>query len=193
MGKRSHFPRRPKDSYDTPSQAVAPLLHWLSPSVSFVEPCAGDGFLAGHLKRAGHICIGAFDLPDDARSKTYDVPAGAVFITNPPYWGCSADLNPLIVNLSNQAPAWLLLPGDWPYNVSSAVLLRERARLIVAVGRVKWIPGSEFTAMDNCAWILFERLGAWATTRFVGRLPLPHRAELFGAPKTRKEEMRGAT
>jgi hypothetical protein len=168
MGKRSAFIRAPKDQYDTPESAVAPLLRGLSPHTRFIEPCAGPGHLVGHLKRAGHVLIGAYDLPDDARSKRYAVEAGAIFVTNPPYWGRPADLHPLIVNLSDQAPAWPLMPGDWPFNVSSAPLM-PRARAIVAVGRVKWIPGSEFAGKDNCAWILFERPNTWATTRFIGR------------------------
>ena len=29
-----------------------------SPRTRFVEPCAGDGVLVGHLTAAGHICVG---------------------------------------------------------------------------------------------------------------------------------------
>jgi hypothetical protein len=43
--------------------------------------------------------------------------------------------------------------------------------MIVAVGRIKWIPDSEFAGMDNVAWILFDRPSAWGMTRFVGRAP----------------------
>jgi hypothetical protein len=100
--------------------------------------------------------IGAHDFPDDARSHRYDVEPEALFISNPPFWGRPPDLHPLIVNLSDQAPTWLLMPGDWLFNRSSAPLM-PRLRRIVAIGRVKWIEGSPFTGKDNCAWMLFDR------------------------------------
>jgi hypothetical protein len=81
MGKRSSFERRPQDQYDTPAEAVAPLLPHLYPRTPFVEPCAGNGKLIEHLIRAGHVRVSAFDLPDDARSKRYGAPPGAAFIT----------------------------------------------------------------------------------------------------------------
>jgi hypothetical protein len=130
----------------------------------------GAGRLADHLTDAGHVLAGAYDLPADARMQRYDIPIRAVFITNPPYWGRPADLHPLIVNLSDQAPTWLLMPADWLFNRSSGPLM-ARARMIVAVGRVKWIPDSEFAGKDNVAWILFDRSSAWEMTRFIGRAP----------------------
>jgi hypothetical protein len=169
MGKRSDFKRLVRDAYDTPAHAVTPLLPWLAPRTRFIEPCAGAGRLVEHLTAAGHVLAGAFDLPDDARNRRYDIPAGALFVTNPPYWGRPGDLHPLVCNLSDQASTWLLMSGDWPDNLSSAPLM-SRARVIVAVGRVKWIPDSKFAGKDNCAWILFERPSAWATIRFVGRI-----------------------
>jgi hypothetical protein len=169
MGKRSDFKRIARDDYETPVAAVTPLLPWLAAGRRFIEPCAGAGVLAGHLKRAGHVLAGAFDLPVDARSHRYDVDDADCFVTNPPYWGRRDDLHPLIVNLSDQAAAWLLMPGDWLFNRSSAPLM-PRLRLIVAVGRVKWIPDSPFTGKDNCAWMLFGRPDDGAAVRFfVGR------------------------
>jgi hypothetical protein len=87
----------------------------------------GGMVLAGHLARAGHILAGAFDLPDDTRSARYDISDGASFVTNPPYWG-RPNVHLLIVNLSDQADAWLLMPGDWIFNRSSAALCRDCAR-----------------------------------------------------------------
>jgi hypothetical protein len=168
MGKRSEFPRIEKDNYETPATAVEPLLRFLAPETRFIEPCCGAGCLAGHLKRAGHVLVGAFDLPDDARSKRYGVERGVLLVTNPPYHGRPADLHPLIINLSDQAPTWLLLPGDWLFNRSSAPLT-PRLRLVIAIGRVRWIADSPHSSKDNYAWMLFERPSAWATVRFVGR------------------------
>jgi hypothetical protein len=156
MGKRSDFKRIARDLYDTPAAAVEPLLPWLKPKTCFIEPCLGNGCLAEHLKRAGHILVGAYDLPDDARLKQYNVEAGTMFISNPPAWGRPKDLHPMIENLADQAPCWLLMSADWLFNKTSGPLTRRLHR-IVAVGRVKWIPNSPHVGKDNCAWLLFER------------------------------------
>jgi hypothetical protein len=95
-------------------------------------------------------------LPDNARSKTYDTTGTDAFITNPPFWGRSADLHPLIENLSDQVPTWLLMSGDWLFNRSSAPMM-SRLHKIVTVGRARWIPGSPHSGKDNCAWMRFTR------------------------------------
>ena len=58
MEKRSSPERRPQDTYPTPAAALEPLLLYLRPETHFIEPCAGDGCLVGHLKRAGHVLVG---------------------------------------------------------------------------------------------------------------------------------------
>lgn len=169
MGKRSTFARVDKDLYNTPVAAVEPLLPWLHPHTRFIEPCYGAGALAQALKAKGHQFMGGFDLPIDARVHCYgEVQPGEFFITNPPYWGRPNELHPLIINLSDQAPTWLLMSADWLFNRSSASCMK-RLMLVVAVGRVKWIPDSPYTGKDNAAWLLFKR-GARGT-RFVGRRP----------------------
>lgn len=166
MGKRSDFARIARDKYDTPSEAARPLLRWLKPKTRFIEPCCGEAVLAGHLIRAGHVLVSQFDLPDDARTMEYRISDGELFITNPPYWGRPKDLHPLIENLSDQAPTWLLMSADWLFNASSGPLTK-RLRCIAAVGRVKWIPGSPYVGKDNAAWLLFDRNARGA--RFIGR------------------------
>jgi hypothetical protein len=166
VGKRSSFARIRRDKYDTPLAAATPLLPWLAPKTRFIEPCVGEACLAEHLIQAGHVMIAGHDLPDDARTMRYPAPDGALFITNPPYWGRPNDLHPLIVNLSDQAPTWLLMSADWLFNQSSGPLTR-RLRRIVAVGRVKWIPGSSWVGKDNAAWLLFDRKAHSAL--FIGR------------------------
>jgi hypothetical protein len=156
MGKRSTFARKPRDLYSTPPTAVEPLLRCLAPQTLFVDPCYGEGALRRALVAAGHRFCGGFDLPIDAREHDYGMKPPEFFITNPPYWGQPVDLHPLILNLSNQAPTWLLLPTDWLFNKMSGPLTRRLHR-IVAVGRVKWIPDSLHTGKDNCAWLLFDR------------------------------------
>ena len=77
-------------------------------------------------------------------------------ITNPPFWGVSRDLHALICNVSDRAPFWALLQHDWLANVGSGELA-SRARLIVPVGRVKFIPDSPSSGMDNVVWVKFTR------------------------------------
>ena len=168
MGKRSNFARVDRDLYNTPAKAVQPLLRWLEPGTEFLEPCYGQGALAAALKAAGHRFCGGFDLPLDARKQCYGVRSGEIFITNPPYWGKPKDLHPLILNLSNQAPTWLLMPADWLFNQSSSSLT-TRLAMVVAIGRVRWIPGSRSDGKDNVAWLLFDRRATGA--QFIGREP----------------------
>lgn len=171
MGKRSDFPRRDRDFYPTPAEAVRPLLPHLAPGTRFAEPCAGDGALVDHLTAAGHVCARARDIEprraDIERNDALTTLTGNIdcFITNPPW---SRDvLHPLIVHLSDQAPTWLLFDADWVHTRQAAPYL-PRLRKIVAVGRVKWIPDSPFTGKDNCAWHLFTS-EADAPAEFYGR------------------------
>jgi hypothetical protein len=167
VGKRSAFDRVPSDKYDTPIVAALPLLRCLKEPTLFIEPCVGKGCLADHLKSAGHVMVASYDRQHDARTMVYHPPHEAVFITNPPYWGRPNDLHPLITNLSDQAPTWLLLSADWLFNRSSGPLTK-RLRRIVAVGRVKWIPGSPHSGKENAAWLLFDGKGR-RRNFFVGR------------------------
>lgn len=161
MGKRSAFERRERDFYPTPPEAVAPLLRHLDPATVFVEPCAGDGALINALQLAGHRCTYGVDIEPrwpmarvgDATQMTYNMGGATCFITNPP-WAREV-LHPLIVNLSDQAPTWLLFDADWVHTRQAGPYL-PRLRRIVSVGRVRWIPGSKMTGKDNCAWHLFS-------------------------------------
>lgn len=141
MGKRSEFPRIPSDAYSTPGKAVAPLLGYLSPRTQFIEPCVGAGHLVGHLEAAGHVCVGAYDLPIDARTSRYaEVERGVVFITNPPW--LPSILHPIIVNLADQASAWLLIYSDWLFT-RQAIPFLPRLNAVIAIGRVTWMPGTK--------------------------------------------------
>jgi hypothetical protein len=176
MGKRSLFPRIPQDKYPTPAEAVAPLLPHLEPGSRFFEPCAGEGRLIEHLVGAGHKCVGQCDLPIDARTWRYvSAEPRFVFLTNPP-WRRDV-LHPIIVNLSGQAPTWLLIDAGWVHTRQSQPYL-VRLRTIVSVGRVKWIRDSPFTGKDDCAWHLFDlpRPDERAVTHFIGRTDSMRRA-----------------
>ena len=156
-----------RDFYPTPYAAVLPLLPHLEPQTWFHEPCVGDGDLVMHLERNGHVCAQRGDISTGQDAlQIHDTQQGQVFITNPP-WDRKI-LHPLIDALPRIAPAWLLFDADWMHTRQSAPFM-ERCQKIVSVGRVKWIPDSEMTGKDNCAWYLFTKEKA-AHTEFHGRV-----------------------
>lgn len=172
MGKRSDFERVPRDFYPTPYEAVIPLLPHLPPAIEYAEPCAGDGALIRHLALAGHICVDACDIEPrshdiDTDDATEVCAADARFyITNPP-WDRKV-LHPVIINLSDQRPTWLLFDADWMHTKQAAPFM-DRLRAVVSVGRVKWIPDSKMTGKDNCCWYLFGKPDPLGRTTFYGR------------------------
>lgn len=174
MGKRSSFARIERDFYRTPREAALPLLAHLAPETMFVEPCAGDGTLITHLWAFNHRCTYGVDIEPiwpmartgDARSMQYAMGGATHFITNPPW--SRPILHAIIANLSAQAPTWLLFDADWAHT-RQAVPYLPWLRKIVAVGRVKWIPGSKFTGKDNCCWYLFDQATV-GPIEFVGRV-----------------------
>lgn len=168
MSKRSDFERKPRDFYPTPYEAVIPLLKHLEPGTRFIEPCAGDGALVTHLEVNGHKCLYACDIDpaspfmgafpiyvgDAAALSSFQMGIGwPVCITNPPWkWDM---LTPILNNLAHQSPTWLLLWGDLPYTKRFGPYLKWCSD-IVAVGRVKWIPGSKHTSTESVAWFRFD-------------------------------------
>lgn len=159
MGKRSHFKRRKHDKYATPYECVIDLLPHLKPETHFVEPCAGNGALIDHLEKHGHHCERAYDIKPKRKdiekrdALTYCHPGPAIFITNPPW--TREILHPLIEMLSERGATWLLFDADWAHT-KQAIPYLPRCKKIVPIGRVKWIPGSEFVGKDNAAWYLFD-------------------------------------
>lgn len=184
MAKRSNAPRKPKGQYYTPKEAFLPLLaHLGQPRIRFIEPCAGDGRLCDWLEEAGHTCFGAWDIAPYAESATFntytppatsmkvfftdarklnisDIAQGVTHaISNPPWPLPGMNGQPTIAIIKRMLhlnlTTWMLLPADWMHNHYSAPLLRDHGRKIVSIGRVKWFPGSEHDAMDNCCWYQF--------------------------------------
>jgi hypothetical protein len=164
MGKRDSgkFERVPNDLYRTwDERAVRPLLPLLEPGTRYIEPCAGHGDLIDQLELAGHRCLGAYDIeprradikPGDATRLRWPDPRGAIWITNPP-WDREL-LHPIIRNLARQAPLWALFQSDW-FFTDQASAFNPMLWKIVAIGRVRWIPGSSMDGFENCAWYLFD-------------------------------------
>lgn len=171
MGKRSTFPRIERDCYDTPPEAVAPLIPHLRAG-TYWEPCAGAGNLVMALSESPVVCMMATDIKprheDVKRLNAMDIAAcdkPDYIITNPP-WTRSI-LHPMIEHFSDMRPTWLLFDADWMHTKQSAPFM-WRCQKIVSVGRVKWMKDSPHTGKDNCAWYLFDAKNT-QRTQFFGR------------------------
>ena len=161
MGKRSNFPRHYRDDYATPDEAFQPLVPFLKWE-RIVEPCPGKGRLVKHMRKAG---FKVSPVKADARTHHYDLVGEVMFVTNPPW--TREILHPIIVNLSDQAPTWLLMDADWAHLLCARPFLR-RLRTIISIGRVKWFPDSGSVSLDNAAWYEFG-YPSRRSTRFYGR------------------------
>lgn len=164
MGKRSKFERKKNDFYPTPYEAVLPLLKHIQSETRYIEPCVGAGDLCNHLYQHSHVCVASYDLPDNATTKQYNVIGVDYFITNPPW--TRQLLHPLIDNLRNQLPTWLLFDAGWMHTKQAKDYL-PYCHKIVTVGRVKWIPDSKYGSLDDSCWYLFK--SNTAPTIFYGK------------------------
>lgn len=174
MGRRSGFARRAQDAYDTPPEAVEPLLAHLPRDVtitSFWEPCAGAYRLAKRLEQEGTLqSTRASDIEprhphvERADALTAPIPACDMIITNPPW--TRAILHPMITRFSDMRPTWLLFDAAWVHT-QQAIPFLPRLQKIVSVGRVSWMENG-VTGKDDCAWHLFDAQHHGAT-EFVGR------------------------
>ena len=165
-GRRSGKPLKDRGLYETVQpRAVSSLATHLPEGCRFVEPCAGSGFLVGHLVALGHVCVGASDITPlrdgivqrDALTLTRaDAPKGAMFITNPPHQPRRL-LHALIVRLSDLAETWLLLDVNW-LCIQELKPFSDRVRNIVPLGyRPKWFAGSPDSATQDFVWVKFSR------------------------------------
>lgn len=177
MGKRSNFKRVDKDLYETPAEAIPALLPHLDTSKTYAECCAGPGKLIGHLRP--HLTLawsGDIDPKHghpEVDARTCALGDAEQWVTNPPW--TRKLLHPIIVNLSNQAPTWLLFDSNWA-NTKQARPFMERCRRIVSVGRLKWIPDSKHSGKDDSSWYLFDKPIPGSAPLFYGRGCLPPEA-----------------
>lgn len=153
MGKRSEFPKIEKDAYMTfDPRAIRPFFDYHKEKrFTYYEPCVGNGDLVSLL--SGFSCVGSSDIEKDARSFQYETDA-EYFVTNPPW--TRTLLHPIIENLRNQKPTWLLFDSDWLFTAQSRPYMKF-CKVIIPVGRLIWIPGTTMTGKDNCAWYLFGK------------------------------------
>ncbi len=64
-------------------------------------------------------------------------------------------LHPMIRRFMTIAPTWLLFEADWAFTRQANEFMANCSH-IVAVGRAKWVPGSDHSVKDNCAWYRFH-------------------------------------
>ena len=168
MGKRSSFPRRPQDAYDTPAEAVPALIPHLVGVRTYAEPCAGKGYLIRHLGKFGLECAYSSDIKEGVDAlEVADFGKVDAIITNPPW--TREIMHPMIMHFQAIAPTWLLFDSDWAYTVQADPFL-DQCSHVVAVGRLKWIAGSKHTGKDNASWYRFhaQHVGG---PKFIGRRP----------------------
>lgn len=166
MGKHSSFERNPRDYYPTPEEAIASLLGQLKKlhdtrSLTFIEPCAGDGRLVRHLTKRGFKCAYACDIEPQADwIKKQDIlffdmlppfPFADFIITNPP-WEREV-LHRMIEVFRSNRPTWLLLDANWMFTRQARPYLAFCER-IVSVGRISWM-GNGVSGFDDCCWYHF--------------------------------------
>jgi hypothetical protein len=159
MSKRTPAKPRPFNHFDTPIEAIEPLLSLLEDEgMVFGEPCLGSGNVAQVLKQGGFICgyTGDIQTGQDVLQWTNQEKVDFA-ATNPP-WDRRRILTNQIIDhlLSLGIPSWLLLPGDWIFNQSSAPWLPFVSD-VLSVGRVRWITGTHQSGFENAAWMRFTR------------------------------------
>lgn len=141
---------------------MLPLKPFIKPHATFFEPCAANGSLAEGLEGLlGLVCAGMSDIEplyaDVARKDALtlhvdDVNGAQQIITNPP-WSRKI-LHEMIEHLKWVRPTWMLLDADWLFTKQAAPFLPD-ATHIVAIGRVRWIPGTSMDGKENSCWVRF--------------------------------------
>ncbi len=176
MGKRSSFPRRKADAYQTTDpRAVKALMPFLFGVNTFAEPCCGEGKMVEQLEAFGLSCCHATDIcygTDALDMKYFGFPDA--IITNPP-WSRHI-LHPMIMHFMHSVTqVWLLFDSDWAHTVQAAPYLNHCSH-IVAVGRMRWIENTKHSSKDNVSWYRFARRHD-SGPHFYGRIPNGHDSE----------------
>lgn len=157
MTKRNPgLPRSVNDLYETPLEAVKPVIPWLKlDGRTFAEPCVGNGALLGHLNKFKFNCLYTGDISTGQDALTWLNPERAqMIVTNPP-WKREL-LHPLIDHfIGLRVPTWLLIDADWMHTLQAVSFLSYCSH-IISIGRVKWLPDSKSTGYDNAAFYRFK-------------------------------------
>lgn len=168
------FERAPRDLYPTPYAATKPLRSLLDgPKFTYWEPCCAELQLVTNLNVVlpNSECVRATDIETPCEKKDVfsitadDVNAvgNAYFITNPPWVNTKKDdfqLFRMINHLASLRPTILLLNANLCWNESSwngKLAPMPFCHWVKPIGRVKWIPDSEFSGKEDCAWYYFNK------------------------------------
>lgn len=162
--------------WPTVKEAIPPLLRHLPKHTTYVEPCAGAGDLI-ELLANNHKCIWASDIAPqycpkrrierldaiyvfrdiDSIRRIFGAWGATHIITNPPF---SRHHTPLLCEMirrfSATLPTWLLLPAGFKYNDYAAEFM-PYCEKVVAIGRLKWIEGTEHKSSKDFDWYLFDQ------------------------------------
>jgi len=180
MTKRASgkFKRRERDAYDTPPEAVTPLVPYLPAGTTFTEPCAGSGKLLFELESHAIRCNFCCDISprpnpeyrgwSPMKFDALKLGAGRLgncdyIITNPP-WDRPI-LHRMIEHFRQMRPTWLLIDANWMHTKQASEHLEYCAK-IIAIGRVSWM-GNDQSGFDDSCWYLFENEPTG--TVFIGR------------------------
>jgi len=123
-------------------------------TVSYAEPCAGQGDLIQLLQHEAPLLQCAFGLEYDWQDEGLhnrwpiahgnaltlterDLAGVGLIVTNPP-WKRDA-LHPLILHLASLRPTWLLYDGSWAFTKQAAPFQRILTD-VAAVGRLRFFP-----------------------------------------------------
>lgn len=146
VGKRDNnkFERASKDRYLTidPGCLVPGFIDRVR-GKTYAEPCWGAGDLEDLLMEVA-TCkwrsdvkpqVGNIPVRDASTLTPSDLQGCDLIITNPPYqWTM---LKPLLDTLPKVKPTWLLLPGDYMFNIRMGSYMKQ-CKSVVAVGRMYW-------------------------------------------------------
>src|SRR5262245_33693053 len=158
--RRPNLPRRPRELWSTPEAAIQVVVPYLGIDGNrFAEPCAGELAIVETLVEAGFVCMHAGDIRSGQNALDWSETSSVDFVlTNPPWDKPRREMHRIMDHLIGLGkPVWLLLPGDWLYTQYAASRLQHCTH-ILAIGRVRWLEGTQNDGMDNAAWFRF-RLG----------------------------------
>lgn len=169
MSKRTPgLPQRPRGFWQTPKDAIAPLIPFLPITARYGEPCAGDGALIngladlwpqGRCVWASDICPSGpgMDEVDALQITPADAEHVGLWITNPPWPLGGKRGDPalsIIKHLCAIAPTWALLPWDFAAN-EYFNRIADQCSDIFPIGRVSWMQNGKL-GKDNAAWFRFD-------------------------------------
>lgn len=166
-----HGPRKKRqflDDYQTPSEAITPLLERLRLSGVFWEPFAGVGNISSAIKATGNVVI-SYDLFDRGfrldrqvdffELNRQDIPVFDHVISNPPYGGRNALIMPVVKRLLEFRPRHgviaLLLPSEYDHGSTRSEIFRSpfyRGQIKIC-DRIPWFETEEKTkGTENHTW-----------------------------------------